>query len=90
MYNLVGVHLRSLQYGAGIKGSVTVDLSNLPNRIYILTITTDKGRFNEKVEIGDEIATPDIDIPRLPGSGILLPCYNGKLFYFFEMIVAGY
>lgn len=51
VYSLVGRPLRSLQYGDGIGGSLTVDLGDFANGLYIMVITTDVGKFNEKVMI---------------------------------------
>lgn len=51
VYNSVGLLVRSLQYGTGVNGTITVDLGNVTPGIYILSILTDKGRFSEKVAL---------------------------------------
>lgn len=51
VYNSVGAPVRSLSYGTGVTGTVTVDLGTATPGIYILAIQTDKGRYTEKVEL---------------------------------------
>gem|GEM_PF-1654731 len=51
VYSSVGAPVRSLSYGTGVTGTVTVDLGTSTPGIYILAIQTDKGRYTEKVEL---------------------------------------
>jgi hypothetical protein len=51
VYNVAGVRVKTFSFGAGVAGSTSVDLGNSANGIYILVITTDKARYNEKIAV---------------------------------------
>jgi hypothetical protein len=51
VYNETGVLVKSFQYGTGKTGTLMVDLGDMPQGIYIMSVNTNKGRFTQKVKI---------------------------------------
>ncbi len=51
VYNLLGMPVKSLHYSAGTNGTVTIDLSNAPKGVYIMTVLTSTGRYNKKLAL---------------------------------------